>query len=640
MISPATIDEIKNRMDIVEVVGDFVSLKRSGSSFKALSPFATEKTPSFFVVPSKGIFKCFSSGKGGDAIRFIMEIDGLSYVEALKYLAKKYGVEIQEEEQTDQEQDYQNKRESLYIILNYASDYFQQLLHNHEEGQSIGLSYFKERGFSKDTIEAFKLGYSLNVWDHFYQEATGKGYDPLLLEEAGLIIKKEEKIYDRFRGRVIFPIQNVTGKVIAFGARILTSDKKQPKYINSPETELYSKSQVLYGIAQAKQSIRVEDNCFLVEGYTDVISMHQADVKNVVSSSGTALTEQQVKLLKRYSENVTVLFDGDAAGIRASIRGIDLLLEGGLNVRAVSLPDGEDPDSLSRQMGTSAFKHYLIENAKDFIQFKTSILLAGVQNDPVKKAGVIREIVESIAKITDPIKRSVYIKQCSSLLDIDESVLIMEQNKLLMTKKRQNETQIEVSVDEILRIPEEPILNQPTKGDIITLQEKESIRLLLNYGHQQITAEEHTEFRLIEYFLKESAGELTFKHPVYRRIFDLIISRVTSGESFDMEFFLSKGDEEVQQTVIELVAPKYEISDAWKTKYQIHVPREADFIKDVAFSNIMRFKFRLIQQLIHLEQEKLKAVESSEIDQIIDDIKELKSIEVEIARVLGNVTAK
>lgn len=384
MISPATIEEVKNKVDIVEVVGDFVTLKKSGSSYKALSPFTNEKTPSFYVVPSKGIFKDFSSGKGGDSITFIREIDGLSYIEAIKFLAQKYNIEIVEEEQSDEAIEAQNRRESLFILLGFARDLFVETLWEHEDGQSIGLSYFRERGFEDNTIKAFELGFTLEAWDTLIKAAVSKGYSKELLEEAGLIITKEDKAYDRFRNRVIFPIHNLTGKVVGFGARILSKDKKQPKYINSPETELYNKSKILYGIYFAKQEIRKLDNCYLVEGYTDVISMHQAGITNVVSSSGTALTEDQIKLIRRYTRHVTIIFDGDQAGIKASIRGIDMLLAGELNVKAVALPDGEDPDSYARQLGTSAFRHFVESEAQDIIRFKTKLFLEDAQNDPVR----------------------------------------------------------------------------------------------------------------------------------------------------------------------------------------------------------------------------------------------------------------
>ena len=360
MISRETIDEVKNRIDIVDVISDFVSLKRSGQNYKALSPFNNEKSASFFVVPGKGIFKDFSSGKGGDAITFVMEHEGMSYTEAIRFLARKYGVEIKENAQSDEQREQQSEREGLYILMNYAKDYYKENLTQTEEGRGIGLSYFHERGFNDRTIQKFELGFALEGWNNLSDRAIKDNYNKELLEKTGLVVKNEDgRTYDRFRGRVIFPVHNLTGKVIAFGARMLGKEKNQPKYINSPETEIYHKSQVLYGLYQAKNSIRQHDNCILVEGYTDVISMHQADVENVVASSGTALTEDQIKLIRRFTENVTVLFDGDSAGIKAALRGIDLILKGGLNVRVVLLPDQEDPDSYSRKVGTTEFQKYL-----------------------------------------------------------------------------------------------------------------------------------------------------------------------------------------------------------------------------------------------------------------------------------------
>ena len=409
MISRITIDEIKNRIDIVDVVGDFVSLKRSGQNYKALSPFTNEKTASFYVVPSKGIFKDFSSGKGGDAITFVMEHEGMSYMEALKYLGKKYGVEIKEEESSPKDQLAQSERDSLYIVMNYAKEYFKEMLLSHEEGKGIGLSYFRERGFNDRNIEKFDLGYTLNEWHGLEKTALKNGYSLEVLEKSGLIIKKEDgRTYDRFRGRVVFPVHNLSGKVIAFGARILTKEKDQPKYINSPETEIYHKSHVLYGMFQAKNEIRKHDFCYLVEGYTDVISLHQAGIENVVASSGTALTEEQIKLMRRFTENVTVLFDGDAAGIKAALRGIDLVLKGGLNVRIVLLPDGEDPDSFSKKMSSTELSQYLKSHSKDFISFKIELYSADAARDPIKKAELIRDIVTSITAIPDPLKRTVY----------------------------------------------------------------------------------------------------------------------------------------------------------------------------------------------------------------------------------------
>ena len=642
MIKPSTIDDIKMAMDIVEVVGDFVNLKKSGSSLKALSPFTAEKTPSFYVVPSKGIFKCFSSGKGGDAITFVMEVDGLSYIEALKYLAAKYNIAIEEEVQTDEIQEAQNQRESLYIVLKFATDYFQDLLHSHEEGKSIGLSYFKERGFSDEIIESFNLGYSLNVWDHFHQEGIKSGFTKENLEAAGLIVSKENKIYDRFRGRVMFPIHNVTGKTIAFGARILVSDaaKNQPKYLNSPETELYNKSRVLYGLFQSKQQIRQEDNCYLVEGYTDVISMHQVGVKNVVSSSGTALTEDQVKLIKRYTQNVTVLYDGDAPGIRASFRGIDILLEGGLNVRAVTFPDGEDPDSYSHKLGATAYVHFLTEGAVDFIKFKTGLLMDDVKDDPIKKAGVVRDIVESISKIEDAIKRSVYLKECSDLLQISEAILIAEQNKILITQKRSNQNTFNDTEEASGILPlesEEVAVTDFSK--IIVHQEKESIRVLLNYGDEIIQKTDENEMTLWDYFISESE-DIEFTHPIYNKIFKVMVQRNKDQLPLNFEYFLSIDDPEIQKTIIELCAPKYEISEFWKEKYHIEIPLEEDFIKDLTYSNILRLKFRVIQHLIEVQNEKLKTAIEGDVDALLDEISELKQTEMEIAKIIGNVTVK
>ena len=646
MISPATIEEIKNRMDIVEVVGEFVTLKRSGSSYKALSPFSNEKTPSFYVVPSKGIFKDFSSGKGGDAITFIMEVDGLSYVEALRYLAQRYGVEIIEEEQTDQQQEAQNKRESLFILLNFAKEHFKELLWNHDEGKAIGLSYFKERGFTEETIKDFELGYTIDSWDDLMKTAEAKGYNKDLLEEAGLVISKEGgKTYDRFRNRVIFPIHNISGKVVAFGARTLSKDKKQPKYLNSPETELYNKSRILYGLYQAKQDVRKEDNIFLVEGYTDVISMHQTGIKNVVSSSGTALTEDQIKLIRRFTENVTVIFDGDAAGIKASIRGIDMLLEGGLNVRAVALPDGEDPDSYSRQLGATAFNHFIETESQDIIRFKTKLFLEDAKDDPVKKAGLIKDIVRTITKIEDPVKRTVYLKECSDLLGIQESVLIAEQNKILIQLNKERGSG-GPAPDQPPIMPEDVLSMQPEQVEgvdilkLIELQEQESIRVLVNYGTHSILNQESIDQGLISYFITE-VEEIQFTNPVYREILELFKSKLNEGFIIDGDYLLSHGSEPVKQVVVDMMTPRHEVSENWENKFQIHIPKETDKLRDITYSNILRLKFRIVQHLVEEETKKLKGVGlDDDIDIILDEINELKKIEMSIAKMLGNVITK
>ncbi len=638
MISPATIDEIKNQMDIVDVVGDFVTLKKSGSSYKALSPFTAEKTPSFYVVPSKQIFKDFSSGKGGDCITFIMEIDGLSYVEALRFLAKKYGIAIKEEVQTDAQMESQNKRESLYILLNFAKDFFIKNLHETDEGRNIGLTYFKERGFTDETIQKFELGYSINEWGALMEAAEKENYNKELLEEAGLVVTGENKTYDRFRSRVMFPIHNVTGKTIAFGARTLSKDKKQPKYLNSPETELFNKSRVLYGLYQSKLAIRKEDNCFLVEGYTDVISMHQAGVENVVSSSGTALTQDQVKLIKRYTNNVTVLFDGDEAGIRASIRGIDMLLEGDLNVRAVVMPDGEDPDSYSRKLSVSAYRNFLETESKDIIQFKTQLFLNEAGSDPVKRAAIIKDIVTSITKISDPVKRAVYIKECSSLMGISEEILISEQNKILFDNKKTERGSQQVVEQANALLQQEEETEELDVLKVIEIQERESIRVLLNYGQEEIIGQDESKVQLAKYFLEE-ADEINFTNPVYSRILDVFKSNLANGEIVDSAYFIQHGDEEMKQVAVDLITSPYEVSSNWGDKYKIHVPKEIELLKDVTLTNILRLKFRIVQHLLDEENKKLKeAKETEEVDRMLDEIKHLKEIEMNIAERLGNVT--
>jgi DNA primase len=639
MITRETIDEVKNRMDIVDIIGDFVSLKRSGQNYKALSPFTNEKTPSFYVVPAKGIFKDFSSGKGGDGITFVMEHEGMSYLEAIRFLAKKYGVEIKEEEgRSEQEKATQSERDSLYILMNFAKDHYRDLLTGSDEGKSIGLSYFRERGFNDRTIDKFELGYSLNEWDNLTRTATGKGYSEDMLEKAGLLIRKDEgKRYDRFRGRVIFPVHNLSGKVIAFGARILTKEKDQPKYINSPETEIYHKSNVLYGLYQAKNEIRKHEFCYLVEGYTDVISMHQADVENVVASSGTALTEDQIKLMRRFTENVTVLYDGDAAGIKAALRGIDLVLKGGLNVRIVLLPDGEDPDSYSRKHGSTEFKKFLTEHTQDFISFKITLYSKEASNDPIKKAEAIREIVSTIGVIPDPIKRSVYIQETSRLLNISESVLLSELNKILIgerEKKIQEKTrQAPKEVADVL--PEAPQASKTDIGSIVQLQERETIRLLLNYAESQ-----YEEQKLMDFMMTE-LEDVEFTNPIFKEIYSMFREAAEKHEVVDTLYFMEHGSSAVKNTVADLTTNRYEASKHWNTKYHIYFSTEKEIIQDVAFSNILRLKFRLIQRLMEENLAQMKhAVSDADLEKYFTIHEQLKGAEKEIASLLGIVISK
>ena len=631
------IDEIKSRIDIVDVISDFINLKKSGQAYKALSPFTDEKTPSFFVVPSKGIYKCFSSGKGGDAISFIMEYDGLSYTEALKYLAGKYGIEIEEREITEEDIKAQNERESLFIILKYATDYFISNLKNSDEGKSVGLTYFKNRGLTEEIIEKFELGYSLEAWDDLYKAAIKQGFGKDIIEKAGLIIKKEEKVYDRFRGRVIFPIYNQTGKVIAFGARTLKKDTKQPKYVNSPETEIYHKSNVLYGVHMAKGPIRKADNCFLVEGYTDVISLHQVGIENVVSSSGTSLTEDQIRLVSRYSENITVLFDGDPAGIKASLRGIDMLLAGGQNVKAVVLPEGHDPDSYSKELGGYEFRKYLEENAHDFITFKINLFVNEAKGDHVKKAATIRDIVESISQIPDPIKRTVYIKESSVLLDIDESVLMTELNKIILKARRKSTA---AAGPPIIPIMADTVIGQKLEEDVsdrlnavLRRKEREIIRSLVRYGYKEVADNVY----LYQYLFDE-LGDVKFFTPVYEEIYNMFKNGLSKDEEMEAGYFLEHGSEQVKSEIVDLITDKYALSNKWRDKYNIWVPREEEILSSKSYTDIERLNYAYIKKLIRKNLTELKNAGSKDDQQKYQIIHmELKKTEKKIASVLGIV---
>jgi DNA primase len=643
LISRDTIEEIRNRLDIVDVISDFVSLKKSGQNYKALSPFSNEKTASFFVVPAKGIFKDFSSGKGGDAITFVMEHEKMSYAESLRYLAKKYGVEIKEDRQSDESKAALSEREGLYILMNFAKDYYRQQITGSEEGISIGLSYFRERGFNDRTIEKFELGYALEGWENFSNEAIAKGYNKELLEKTGLIVKKEDgSTYDRFRGRVIFPVHNISGKVIAFGARMLGKDKNQPKYINSPETEIYHKSDVLYGLYQGKNAIRQHDVCYLVEGYTDVISLHQADVHNVVASSGTALTENQIKLIRRFTENITVLFDGDAAGIKAALRGIDMILKGGLNVRVVLFPDGEDPDSYSRKVGTTEFQKFLKEHTQDFVSFKAGLFAAQASGDPIKKAESIKEIVTSIAQIPDPVKRSVYIQETSTLIKIQESVLLSELNKVLINERRKTEK------DRFSNQQEPPITGDmvqeiiaPVKIDaqgMVNLQERETIRLLLNFADKMVD-----DNPLSDFFARE-LDDVTMTNPVYRQIYEEFKKGISQGAVPDSHYFLQHGSEEVKRAVTDLITVRYDLSTHWGDKYKIFIPRDEEMINQLALSNVLRLKFRVVQKMMEENLQKVKQAEKGgsweELEEVLVAQTGLKEAEQELAKLLGIVIAR
>jgi len=641
-ISKLTADKVKERMDIEEVIGDYVSLKRKGQNLWANCPFHGEKTPSFSLSPAKQIYKCFGCGKAGDPIQFVMDIEGIGFQEAIRHIANKYGIEIEEDQDRTPEQDQaQSERESIYIALGFARDFFVKNLES-EEGRSIGLSYFKERGFSPAILDKFDLGYALNGWDHLLKAAKSAGFQEDILLKAGLILQKENdtsRVYDRFRGRVIFTIHNVGGKPIGFGARILTKDKTQPKYINSPETPVYHKSDVLYGMFQAKKAIRDKDNCFLVEGYTDVVSMHLSGIENVVASSGTSLTDGQIKLIKRFTNQVTVLYDGDAAGIKASLRGIDLLLEGGLNVKAVVFPEGEDPDSYSRKVGTQAFQIYLDENSRDFIGFKIGLYQEEFQRNPIRKAEVIREIVQSIGKIPDPIIRSVYAKEASGLLEIEEEIIHAELNKSLLKiqkeayNKQLQEAEVEEAIQELI-----PAESGITVAEILKIQEREMIRLLLNYG-LQILADQ--EISLSNYLLAE-VEDLEMSTPLYTKILKIYREALVKGEVPSVDYFIGFGDNEIQQEVIDLVTMRHEVSVHWEDKHKIIINKESDDLSITGYKSILRLKKKMVSKMMDEAKMKLKHAEQERQteDKIIGFQElyfELKKVQLEIDRELGIV---
>jgi DNA primase len=648
MISRDSIEEVRSRADIVDVISDFVSLKKSGQNFKALSPFNNEKTPSFYVVPAKGIFKDFSSGKGGDSFTFVMEHEKISYIEAVRFLAKKYGVELKEDKENNEFAAEQSEREGLYILMNFAKDYFKEKLHTHEEGRSIGLSYFRERGFTDKTIQKFELGYALDGWTYFSAEAIQKGYNKELLEKTGLVVKKEDgSTYDRFRGRVIFPVHNLSGKVIAFGARMMGKDKNQPKYINSPETDIYHKSDVLYGLFQAKNSIRQHNNCYLVEGYTDVISMHQADVENVVASSGTALTEEQIKLMRRFTENVTVLFDGDSAGIKAALRGIDLILKGGLNVRVALFPDGEDPDSYSRKVGTTAFQDFLKNSTKDFISFKADLFSAEAANDPIRKAESIKEIVNSISIIPDPVKRSVYIQETSHLLKMPEQVLLSELNKILVQERRKGEkvTSREASSKETETVPIETIAPLKIDSDaMVHFQEKETIRLLLNYADKSLAVQDQQEVQSLGQFMLQELDDVEFTNPVLKSILIEFKEGLNANSIRNTDYFLRHGSDAIKRMVTDLITQRYDTSSHWGDKFHIYIPKETELLDKLAYANVLRLKFRIVQRMMEDNLKELKTVEAGgdleKLEKCIDMQMGLKQAERDLASILGIVVSK
>jgi DNA primase len=640
MILKSTIDRIMEATDIVEVIGEFVQLKKRGANYVGLSPFANERTPSFTVSPAKGIFKDFSSGKGGSAVTFLMELEKFTYPEALKWLAKKYSIEVEETVDAPEDREADNRRESLMIVSGYAAKFFHESLLETEEGKAIGLSYFKERGFSADTIKKFELGYSPDQWEAFTGQALKEGYLEEFLTESGLSVKRDNgSLYDRYRGRVMFPIHSFTGRVIAFGGRTLKSDKNVPKYVNSPESEIYHKSSVLYGLHFAKKSIREEDNCYLVEGYADVISVHQAGIENVVASSGTSLTVEQIRLIGRLTKNITILYDGDAAGIKASLRGLDMILEEGLNVKVVLFPDGHDPDSYVRLVGTNGFKKHIEDNKKDFILYKTTLLLKEVGNDPIKKSEVIRDIVESIAKIPDSIKASVFIKECSSILQIDERALLSELNKMRQAKAKKDSQQPNSRM--ITPVEEYP-LDEPVQEERkeTSSQEKEIVRLLLLYGNKMIDWDGIANTYIGPFMIAE-LNDVEFEHPASKAFIEIYSKEVENGVLPEEQHFIHYPDKDIVDLVVTLIATKYTLSENWYEMHKILTSDEQANMKATILGAIFHLKMHKVGKMLdNLRKELQNAVTDEDQDILLTQYMRMKKVEKTISDYLGSVIIK
>ena len=667
MISRSTIDRVFETARVEEVIGEFVQLKKAGSNFKGLSPFVDEKSPSFMVSPVKQIWKDFSTGKGGNAISFLMEHEHYTYPEAIKWLAKKYNIEIEETEQSSEEKAQMNERESMFLVSTYAKDYFHDIMLNSNKGKAIGLSYFKERGFRDDIIKTFELGYCLDEWDAFTKAALAKGYDLKYLASTGLTIVKENRQFDRFKGRVLFPIHSMSGRILGFGGRILTADKKAAKYLNSPESDIYYKSKILYGLFQAKKEIAKQDNCYLVEGYTDVISFHQSGIENVVASSGTALTSDQIRLVNRLTKNITVLFDGDAAGIRASIRGIDLILEQGMNVKVVQFPDGEDPDSFAKSHSNEELKKYLEDSAQDFINFKVSLLLKDSNNDPIKKAGVIRDIVMSISKIPDGIQREVYVQECARIMDISERVLFSELAQIIakgvQEKNKVSRQQNSAQQDPNLPPPEYFLAQEQAqmgvvKGGVVSLEkideiskfEKEIIKILLLHGNKEaefieeiesedeegkvlLTSRKYNNNVSAEIYVHLQDDEMEFTNIIFQEIYTEIIHQLNQSEKLEINALVNHQNKEIASTVSSILMDedeeKYQLSDWEGQNIEVKMALLSKQVNDVVFN--------LRRVLIGKKIEELIKEATGEIAIDLETVKGYTSLRIRLFEKLNRV---
>lgn len=652
MIDRDTVDRIYAAADIVEVVSDFVTLKKKGVNYQACCPFHNERTPSFVVSPSKGLFKCFGCGKGGNAVTFVMEHEKTTYVEALKYVAKKYGIEVKEKELSPEEAKRNDDRESMMVVNSWAADYFQRMLHDTDEGLSVGMSYFRERGFTDATIRKFSLGYCPSKGDAMTDAALSAGYKEQFLTDTGLTIKRDSAgYYDRFTGRVIFPVYSISGRVIAFGGRVLRAAERTAKYLNSPESVVYSKSHSLYGLYQAKNAIVKENFCILVEGYTDVMRMHQAGIENVVASSGTSLTTDQIKLISRFTKNITVIYDGDPAGIKASLRGIDMILREGLNVRVVLLPQGEDPDSFGRSHSAAEVRSYIEEYEEDFIRFKTRLLIADAGDDPLRRAQLVTDIVQSISEIPDPIIRSVFTRDCAKTMDVDEQVLIGE------VARKRHAVQYDRQTGEFLRTmqaqrrKEESAAVRPTvkgapAGSNIDELEKEIVGYLMKYGHLYFEYKEGPEmvrFNVADTIFNDLRGDVSLQNPVYRAIYECYeenYARLGEGVKVPEHIFTNHHDPKVCNAAVDILTSdsNYVLSGLWK-RHEIYLDSEEERLSALIPRAVTLYKSKTIEAIIKQLKERLsdEDISDEEVTTIMENISALNEVRTRIARKISRL---
>ena len=653
MIDQETIQRIMDAAHIEEVIGQFVSLKKRGANHIGCCPFHNEKTPSFYVSPSKGIFKCFGCGEAGDVVKFLMKHEHYTYPEALRWLAEKYHIEIKEEEMTDEQRERQTERDGLFHVSEFAQKYFADLLYNNEMGRAIGLTYFHQRGLSDEIIKRFGLGYCLEDWSNFTDHAISNGYSMSMLEKTGLTIVKEDtgKHYDRFRGRVMFPIYSISGRVLGFSGRILSSEKKAAKYVNSPDSDIYNKSRVLYGLFQARQAIAKANKCYLVEGNVDVISMHQSGVENTVASCGTSLTTEQIRLIKRYTPNVTVLYDGDKAGIHAALRAVDMLFAEGLHVRLVLFPDGEDPDSYAQKYGSTALQEFLETHEDNFVLYKTRVLLDEVKDDPIRRAGLLSETARSIALVTDLMERQEYIRQCSYLLKVSEDVLTHEVAKAINQNRERaisakNEPTPAVEQQPAEPTPAEEVAPKPTLAPPEV--ERHLVQLLLNYGDtivpQTFTAEDgsqqQVEYSVAQIIISDLRNDqLAFTHPLCQRIYEQCTLMLDMSSSIDASRFLNSDDNQLRSFAAGLMVDTYSLSNSWLKLKQIHVPTIEENLRQDLTDTLYTFKRQRLTQMVHSLTDQLRDADEERQRQLLNEIKYYSDLSRKLGNALGQVIA-